>query len=186
MSDVFLVCRCPFIFTICFNNKLMLWLFRLNSISHSIINSAFDFDTVLYQMTFVRLLEVLPLVVEHMSSSLFKESSFCGVEGDSGITISKAVDFKWFYDLIDWGKSQLIIIRSHWKKSVAGVLNIFKELTDGASHNVINTIKGILESGEVLVSFVINFYCIRMFLPAFAADGIFILFVAQTILWYIN
>jgi len=34
----------------------------------------------------------------------------CGVEGDSGITISKAVDFKWFYDLIDWGKSQLIIL----------------------------------------------------------------------------
>ena len=32
-------------------------------------------------------------------------TSFCGVEGDSGITISKAVDFKWFYDLIDWGIS---------------------------------------------------------------------------------
>lgn len=104
-----------------------------------------------YQMTFVRLLEILPLTVEQMSSSLFRQSSFCGVEGDSSITISKLVDFKWFYDLIDWGKSQLIVIRSHWKKSVGGILNIFKDLTYGASHNVINTIKGILESDNLVV-----------------------------------
>jgi len=104
-----------------------------------------------YQMTFVRLLEILPLIVEHMSSSLFKQSSFCEVEGDSSVTMTETVDFKWFNDLLDWGKSQLKVIQSHWKKAVGGILNIFKDLTYGASHTVINTIKGILESDNLMV-----------------------------------
>jgi hypothetical protein len=79
--------------------------------------------------------------------------------------MTETVDFKWFNDLLDWGKSQLKVIQSHWKKAVGGILNIFKDLTYGASHTVINTIKGILESGEVLVSFGINFYCIRCSFP---------------------
>lgn len=104
-----------------------------------------------YQITFVRLLEILPLIVKHMSSSLFKRSSLCGVEGDSSVTTSKTVDIQWFHDLIDWGNSQLMVIQSYWKKAVGGILNIFKDLTCGPSDTVIHTIKAILESDNIVV-----------------------------------
>eukprot|EP01018_Ginkgo_biloba_P027712 Gb_33974 [translate_table: standard] len=99
----------------------------------------------IYQMTFVRLLEILPLIFQHISSSQFKAGE------DSNFAMSRRVELKWFYDLISWGNSQLLVIRRHWKQGLVGILKILKNLTHGSSLNFINNMESILGSDTLLL-----------------------------------
>ncbi|XP_057825136.2 uncharacterized protein LOC131037116 isoform X2 [Cryptomeria japonica] len=106
----------------------------------------------IYQMTFVRVLEILPLVVGYMSCSQFKKSLFLDMTGDSSSSMSRIEDDTWFHDLIDWGKSQLMVIGRHWKLAVFGILKIVKDFTRGSTLKVVNSIETMLASDNISVN----------------------------------
>ncbi|KAH9305772.1 hypothetical protein KI387_010176, partial [Taxus chinensis] len=100
-------------------------------------------------MTFVRVLEILPLVVGYMSSFRFKKSLFLEVAGSSSNTISRIEDDTWFHDLIDWGKSQLMVIRRHWKQAFLGILKAAKGFISGSSLKAIISMETMLASDNL-------------------------------------
>ncbi|XP_058113518.1 uncharacterized protein LOC131256610 isoform X2 [Magnolia sinica] len=73
------------------------------------------------QMTCVRVLEMLPVIFERLSSSMFK------LFGNSEILACGVYDFKWLRDLMDWGKSSLVVLSRHWKQCVLSLLSLLKD-----------------------------------------------------------
>ncbi|KAL4205316.1 hypothetical protein AMTRI_Chr01g114000 [Amborella trichopoda] len=94
------------------------------------------------QMTCVRILEILPVVCERIRTSEFP------LYAGSEVTVRSFFDFKWLHDLIDWGKSSLIVINKHWKQSLISLLNLFK--TSGCNNFglLINTIESLPSLGS--------------------------------------
>eukprot|EP00268_Persea_americana_P014218 TRINITY_DN162_c1_g1_i4.p1 TRINITY_DN162_c1_g1~~TRINITY_DN162_c1_g1_i4.p1 ORF type:complete len:139 (+),score=23.05 TRINITY_DN162_c1_g1_i4:188-604(+) len=74
----------------------------------------------LFQMTCVRLLEMFPVVFERLNSKALKLS------GTSDTSMPHFYDFKWLNDLMDWGKSSLVVLRRHWKQCFLSLLNILQ------------------------------------------------------------
>ncbi|CAA6672122.1 unnamed protein product [Spirodela intermedia] len=111
-------------------------------------------------MTCVRFLETIPVIFERMSLS-------SGQISQNLETISSLIfDFKWLPDLADWGKSSLVVVIRHWKKSILSLLNLIKgschismACTFGAIETLVNSdniamdeLKGRLSELSVLLS----------------------------------
>ncbi|XLU25568.1 uncharacterized protein [Arachis hypogaea] len=94
-------------------------------------------DYNLCQMTCVRLLEVLPIVVDkHIC--LGKE------HGNFRMHVQNKLDFKWLHDLMQWGRSSLKVVVVYWKRAVIQLLNLFKGFCDKTSVSTIMTIEHLI------------------------------------------
>ncbi|KAK1434263.1 hypothetical protein QVD17_11183 [Tagetes erecta] len=73
------------------------------------------------QMTCVRILECLPVVVQKLHKSMHK------IPGDSNILLKNSISYKWLHDLMYWGKSTLAVVHRYWKQTVLSLLDLLKE-----------------------------------------------------------
>ncbi|XP_019707473.1 uncharacterized protein [Elaeis guineensis] len=97
------------------------------------------------QMTCVRLLEALPVVYERVSS-LANEWS-----GSSGSMVPEPdiFDIRWLSDLVDWGRSSLLVISRHWKQCMFALLNILQGSHGGTAPCTIDAIEAIISQVAV-------------------------------------
>ncbi|TKY47970.1 Helicase SEN1 [Spatholobus suberectus] len=99
----------------------------------------------LCQMTCVRLLEILPVLVDKLHLSGGKEL------GNFTMLVQNKLNFKWLHDLMEWGKSSLKVVIVYWKRAVSYILNQFKASCDKTSLSTIMTIENlILNNGYTL------------------------------------
>lgn len=92
-------------------------------------------------MSCVRLLETLPAIYEKLSLSSPKLS-------ESVLhLIPSSFDFKWLSDLVDWGRSHLVVVIRHWKQCMQSLLNIFKDSYSDLTASIISTIEKVLSTG---------------------------------------
>ncbi|XP_020965936.1 uncharacterized protein LOC107617542 isoform X4 [Arachis ipaensis] len=94
-------------------------------------------DYNLCQMTCVRLLEVLPIVVD-------KHICFGKEHGNFRMHVQNKLDFKWLHDLMQWGRSSLKVVVVYWKRAVIQLLNLFKRFCDKTSVSTIMTIEHLI------------------------------------------
>ncbi|CAL0332118.1 unnamed protein product [Lupinus luteus] len=92
------------------------------------------------QMTCVRLLEILPVLVDKLHLFVGKELV------NFTMLVKKKLDFKWLHDLIEWRKSSLEVVIVYWKRAVTYLLNLFKGSCDKSSVSIIATIENIISS----------------------------------------
>ncbi|KAE9585571.1 putative DNA helicase [Lupinus albus] len=97
-------------------------------------------DFNLCQMTCVRLLEILPVLVDKLHLFVGKELE------NFKILVKKKLDFKWLHDLIEWRKSSLKVVIVYWKRAVTYLMNLFKGSCDKTSVSIIMTIENIISS----------------------------------------
>ncbi|KAK7325346.1 hypothetical protein VNO77_29508 [Canavalia gladiata] len=95
-------------------------------------------DYNLCQMTCVRLLEILPVLVEKLHLSGGKEL------GNFIMLIQNKLELKWLHDLMEWGKSSLKVVIVYWKRAVTYLLNLFKGSCDKTSLSIIMTIENLI------------------------------------------
>ncbi|XP_019057963.1 PREDICTED: uncharacterized protein LOC104812332 isoform X2 [Tarenaya hassleriana] len=95
------------------------------------------------QMTYVRLLEILPVILGRLKLS--HEAS------KSARDIRKNVsDLKWLPDLIDWGRSQLKVVVVYWKRALTAVLAVLiKGSKIDACASAVDAIRNLLSSDEI-------------------------------------
>ncbi|KAI3948731.1 hypothetical protein MKW92_048417 [Papaver armeniacum] len=89
------------------------------------------------QMTCLRLLELVPIVFEKVSLSGHKQS----------VLDSCSVD--WLHDLVDWGKSSILVVVIYWKKSVISLMRLLKGSYDGNSAKIIGSIETLMLGDNV-------------------------------------
>ncbi|XP_026404868.1 uncharacterized protein LOC113299953 [Papaver somniferum] len=89
------------------------------------------------QMTCLRLLELVPIVFEKVSLSVHKQS----------VRDSCSVD--WLHDLVDWGKSSILVVVIYWKKSVVSLMRLLKGSYDGNSAKIIGSIETLMLGDNV-------------------------------------
>ncbi|CAL1373907.1 unnamed protein product [Linum trigynum] len=121
---------------------------RLSEIAWPLIRKCLvagkDFlDYSLCQMTFVRVLEILPLVVGRLCTSFSKHS------WDSRKVVESVFDILWLSNLIDWGKSSLKVVVVYWKRAVASVLSVVKLSCSNASAEAVRTIENLISSDSI-------------------------------------
>ncbi|XP_038985729.1 uncharacterized protein LOC103713146 isoform X2 [Phoenix dactylifera] len=97
------------------------------------------------QMTCVRLLEALPVVYERVSSSANEWS------GSSGSMVPEPdiFDIRWLSDLVDWGRSSLLVISRHWKQCMFALLNVLQGSHGGTAPCTIDAIEAIISQVAV-------------------------------------
>ncbi|KAK8967609.1 putative helicase MAGATAMA 3 [Platanthera guangdongensis] len=95
------------------------------------------------QMTCVRLLETLPAIYGNLCLS---KSSEHMVHGDYNLS-----DFTWLSDLVDWGRSHLVVVVRHWKQCMLSLLNIFKDSYGDSRSSMTSTIEKIISYDTVTV-----------------------------------
>ncbi|PKA56592.1 putative helicase MAGATAMA 3 [Apostasia shenzhenica] len=100
---------------------------------------------VFHQMTCVRLLETLPAIYERLSSS---KSNFLG---DSMHEICSSSNYTWISDLVDWGRSSLVVIIRHWKQCMQCFLRIFKGSYGDSKAFITKTIENVLSADKVTI-----------------------------------
>ncbi|KAL8253502.1 hypothetical protein R6Q59_037195 [Mikania micrantha] len=79
-------------------------------------------DYKISQMTCIRLLECLPVVLQRIQKSMHK------IPGDSDMLVKNSISYKWLHDLMYWGKSTLAVVHRYWKQTVLSLLDLLKEL----------------------------------------------------------
>ncbi|XP_019193568.1 PREDICTED: uncharacterized protein LOC109187727 [Ipomoea nil] len=72
------------------------------------------------QMTCIRILEILPVILEKL-------------HGNLAMIFNSAIGLKWLCDLIDWGKSSLPVVVRYWKQTFISLLGLLKGLCSGIS-----------------------------------------------------
>ncbi|KAL9247212.1 hypothetical protein vseg_020667 [Gypsophila vaccaria] len=99
-------------------------------------------DYKISQMTCVRLLEILPIVFENLSSS------FGGLY-DKSSKIPDMSEFSWLHDLVNWGKSSLEAVIRYWKQSLNSLLALLKSSCYQNSRMIIASIEKMILSDTV-------------------------------------
>ncbi|KAJ1700232.1 hypothetical protein LUZ63_000011 [Rhynchospora breviuscula] len=98
----------------CYSLSAILWPFIVNCLE----KGGVIFDEKRYEMASVRLLEMLPCVVERLSLGLSStREEFAPVN-------LPFQDLAWLSYLANWGKSSLIVLTRHWKQCIISVLQI--------------------------------------------------------------
>ncbi|CAN1306121.1 Helicase SEN1 [Linum perenne] len=100
-------------------------------------------DYSLCQMTCVRVLEILPIVVGRLRTCFGKK---CSVSKDM---VESLFDYQWLKNLIDWGKSSLKVVVVYWKRALASVLNDLKLSCSSASAETVRTIENLILTEQV-------------------------------------
>lgn len=95
-------------------------------------------DNSLCQITCVRVLEILPVVLGILGPYWVSRSPEAGMNG------REVLDMKWLYDLKDWGKSQLKVVVVHWKRALTSLLSVFDASWTKISPLTISDIKNTL------------------------------------------
>lgn len=93
-------------------------------------------------MTCVRLLEILPVLVDKLC--LFGGKEFRSFT----ILVKNKLGLKWLHDLMEWGKSTLKVVIVYWKRALTYLLNLLKGSCDKISGSTIMTIENLIMSGE--------------------------------------
>ncbi|KAH7865286.1 hypothetical protein Vadar_004656 [Vaccinium darrowii] len=78
-------------------------------------------DCKIYQMTCIRLLEILPVVFEKLLPSFRKAS------GKSKMKMDNFIDYTWLNHLTNWGRSSLAVIVRYWKQALKSLLGLLKQ-----------------------------------------------------------
>nr|XP_043617923.1 uncharacterized protein LOC122589673 isoform X2 [Erigeron canadensis] len=81
-------------------------------------------DYKISQMTCVRILECLPVVLRRLQQYMHK------LPEDGDIVVKNSVRHKWLHDLMYWGKSIHAIVVRYWKQTVLSLLDLLKESCD--------------------------------------------------------
>nr|DAD46144.1 TPA_asm: hypothetical protein HUJ06_004374 [Nelumbo nucifera] len=102
-------------------------------------------DNINSQMTCVRLLEILPVVCQRLISSSPKLS------GSSDIVTGQVFDFSWLHDLVEWGRSSLVVITRYWKQTVILLLDILKGFCHDNSAWTIRAIEKLISCDSVAI-----------------------------------
>ena len=87
--------------------------------------------SILFQISCVRLLELVPLVYERVSS--YSSAKSCGVP----TMVLDPTDITWLFHLINWGKSSLLVIIRHWKQCMLSLIKILKGSLGGTVQHYI-------------------------------------------------
>ncbi|XP_056842902.1 uncharacterized protein LOC108830665 isoform X3 [Raphanus sativus] len=96
----------------------------------------------LCQMTCVRLLEITPVVLGKLRLS--REES-CAIGG----ALKDASDLKWLPDLIDWGRSQLKVVITYWKRALAALLDILQGSKSETCSSAVQAIRRVLSADDL-------------------------------------
>jgi senataxin len=105
-------------------------------------------------MTCVRLLEILPILVD-------KLCLFGGKEHRNFTMLAKnKMGFKWIHNFMEWGKSSLKVVIVYWKRALSYLLNLFKGSCDKTSASTIMTIENLITSSEFFSSFSCTCFCL--------------------------
>ncbi|KAH0465398.1 hypothetical protein IEQ34_005501 [Dendrobium chrysotoxum] len=96
-------------------------------------------------MTCVRLLETLPAIYERLSLSISTLS------GSVVHLVSSSSDFKWLSDLVDWGRSHLVVVIRHWKQCMQSLLNILKNSYSDSTASMISSIEKLISTDTIKV-----------------------------------
>lgn len=92
-------------------------------------------------MTCVRLLEIIPIIME-------KLQLFSTYSGKSNNKVEDVLNFEWLIDLMDWGKSSLKVITVYWKRTVASLLNSLRGSCPDSALSLIKSIEHLISCGE--------------------------------------
>ncbi|KFK43885.1 hypothetical protein AALP_AA1G186300 [Arabis alpina] len=96
----------------------------------------------LCQMTCVRLLEILPVILGKLR---LRGDEFCATRG----TLQDACDLQWLPDLIDWGRSQLKVVVAYWRRALAALLDILQGSKSDACSSAVQAIRRVLSSDNL-------------------------------------
>ncbi|XP_047171150.1 uncharacterized protein LOC124839389 isoform X2 [Vigna umbellata] len=122
-----------------------------------LVNGKNFIDYNLCQMTCVRLLEILPVLVNELCLSGDKEM------GNLTMLVQNKLNFKWLHDLMEWGKSSLKVVIVYWKRAVTDILNQLKASCDKTSLSTIMTIENlILNDGYTLEELTEQLSCLSV------------------------
>ncbi|KAL0799672.1 hypothetical protein Bca101_054847 [Brassica carinata] len=94
------------------------------------------------QMTCVRLLEITPVVLGKLRLS--REES-CAIGG----ALKDASDLKWLPDLIDWGRSQLKVVVTYWRRALAALLDILQGSKSDTCFSAVQAIRRVLSADDL-------------------------------------
>uniref|UniRef100_A0A0E0M2X1 Uncharacterized protein n=1 Tax=Oryza punctata TaxID=4537 RepID=A0A0E0M2X1_ORYPU len=95
------------------------------------------------QISCVRLLELVPLVYERVSS--YSSAKSCGVP----TMVLDPTDITWLFHLINWGKSSLLVIIRHWKQCMLSLIKILKCSLGGTVQHYIDDLGSIISHDAV-------------------------------------
>ncbi|KAF3494619.1 hypothetical protein DY000_02057545 [Brassica cretica] len=95
-----------------------------------------------WQMTCVRLLEITPVVLGKLRLS--REES-CSIGG----ALKDASDLKWLPDLIDWGRSQLKVVVTYWRRALAALLDILQGSKSDTCSSAVQAIRRVLSADDL-------------------------------------
>ncbi|KAK9097711.1 hypothetical protein Syun_024756 [Stephania yunnanensis] len=101
------------------------------------------FDINNFQMACIRLLEILPVVLERLSSSSLKLQRIK----------PNLLSLEWLHDLLDCGKSPLPVLKRYWRQSLVASLGILKGLCqDGsASASLVEIIETLIMHDDLAI-----------------------------------
>lgn len=104
----------------------------------------------LFQMTCIRILEVIPVVFESHPKN-------------SGIMWETFDNMKWLHDLADWGKSSLAVVVRYWKQTLSYLLGQIKKSCSDKPFSAISVIEKIISCGEFFrLMFCFSFFTISI------------------------
>ncbi|KAK2371693.1 P-loop containing nucleoside triphosphate hydrolase superfamily protein [Trifolium repens] len=94
------------------------------------------------QMTCVRLLEILPVLVDKLCLFGGKEHR------NFTMLVKNKMGFKWIHNFMEWGKSSLKVVIVYWKRALSYLLNLFKGSCNKTSASTIMTIENLITSNS--------------------------------------
>ncbi|KAK4394969.1 Helicase SEN1 [Sesamum angolense] len=95
-------------------------------------------DYTVSQMTCIRLLEVMPVVLERLPRN-------------SSIMLETFGNTKWLHDLADWGKSSLAVVVRYWKQTLAYLLGHIKACCSDKSASAICDVEKLISYEKVSI-----------------------------------
>ncbi|CAH9118726.1 unnamed protein product [Cuscuta europaea] len=93
-------------------------------------------DHKVSHMTCIRVLEILPVILEKF-------------HGNLADVFSNSSSLKWIYDLIDWGKSPLPVVARYWKQTFISLLGLLKEFCNGISASAVVDIEKLISCDSI-------------------------------------
>ncbi|KAL5065976.1 hypothetical protein RYX36_027713 [Vicia faba] len=92
------------------------------------------------QMTCVRLLEIIPVLVDKLC--LFGREELRNFT----MLVKNKLGVKWIHNLMEWGKSMLKVVIIYWKRALTYLLNLFKGSSNKTFASAIMIIKNLITS----------------------------------------
>uniref|UniRef100_I1QQ37 Uncharacterized protein n=1 Tax=Oryza glaberrima TaxID=4538 RepID=I1QQ37_ORYGL len=115
----------------------------VNLPQHSVDIISWEKFSTLLSISCVRLLELVPLVYERVSS--YSSAKSCGVP----TMVLDPTDITWLFHLINWGKSSLLVIIRHWKQCMLSLIKILKGSLGGTVQHYIEDLGSIISHDAV-------------------------------------